>query len=206
MSKTPNFRYVAFNKPYDVLSQFTSDEPGQRTLGDYDLPPGVYPVGRLDKDSEGLLLLSDDGTFIKRLLDPLHGHPRTYLAQIEKIPDTNALNTLRSGLDLRIDKKLFRTQPCHAVLLDSEPLLPPRDPPIRHRAKIPTSWIELTLVEGKNRQVRRMTAAVGHPTLRLVRIAMGDLQLGDLAPGAWRDVRREDVLPATSTVPGSKTR
>lgn len=188
-------RYVVLHKPYGVLSQFTEDVPGQATLRAFDLPPGVYPAGRLDRDSEGLLLLSDDGPFIKRLLDPARGHPRTYLAQVEGIPDDAALDRLRGGVDIRVGKDLHHTLPCAVERLDAEPDLPPRDPPIRYRAEIPTTWLRLTLTEGKNRQVRKMTAAVGHPTLRLVRVAIGALALGDLPQGAWREVRRQDILP-----------
>lgn len=187
-------RIIALHKPYDVLSQFTEDVPGQRTLAEFGLPSGVYPVGRLDRDSEGLLLLSNDGTFIKRVLEPKRGHPRTYLAQVENIPDNAALTALRTGVTIRINGKSYRTLPCEAERLTAEPDLPPRDPPIRYRAAIPTAWLKLTLVEGKNRQVRRMTAAVGFPTLRLVRVRIGALDLGDLAPGAWREVTRRDVL------------
>ncbi|MGC2855314.1 pseudouridine synthase [Novispirillum sp. DQ9] len=187
-------RIVAFHKPFDVLSQFTQEEPGQRTLAEFSLPPGLYPVGRLDRDSEGLLLLSNDGPFIKRALDPRHGHPRTYLAQVERVPDAAALAALRAGVDIRIDGKVHHTLPCQADLLDGEPDLPPRDPPIRFRKSVPTAWLRLVLTEGKNRQVRRMTAAVGFPTLRLVRVATGALTLDGLAPGQWREVTRKDVM------------
>lgn len=190
----PTSTIIAFHKPFDVLSQFTQEEPGQRTLAEFGLPAGVYPVGRLDRDSEGLLLLSNDGRFIKRVLDPRHGHPRTYLAQVERIPDAAALAALRAGVDIRIGGKVHRTLPCKADLVDGEPDLPPRDPPIRFRKSVPTAWMRLTLTEGKNRQVRRMTAAVGFPTLRLVRVAIGSLPLGDLAPGAWREISRQDVM------------
>ncbi|MFA7430201.1 MAG: pseudouridine synthase [Rhodospirillaceae bacterium] len=187
-------RIIAFHKPFDVLSQFTAEEDGQRTLAEFGLPAGVYPVGRLDRDSEGLLLLSNDGPFIKRVLEPRHGHPRTYLAQVERVPDADALAALRAGVDIRIGGKVHRTLPCTAELFDGEPDLPPRDPPIRYRAAIPTAWLRLVLTEGKNRQVRRMTAAVGFPTLRLVRVSIGHLELGDLPPGGWRDVTRKDVM------------
>lgn len=190
---TPS-RIIALHKPFDVLSQFTPDVPGQRTLAEFGLPSGVYPVGRLDRDSEGLLLLSDDGAFIKRVLDPARGHKRTYLAQVETVPDDDALAALRGGVTIRLNGKAYRTRPCEAERLDAEPALAPRDPPIRYRAAIPTAWLKLSLIEGKNRQVRRMTAAVGCPTLRLVRVAIGALDLGDLAQGAWREVTRDDVL------------
>ena len=176
---------LAFHKPYGVLSQFTPDHPGQRVLADFGFPPGVYPIGRLDADSEGLLLLSDEKDLVDRLLNPRHGHPRTYHAQVEGIPGKDALARLRKGgLDLRG----HRTAPCQARVLDPAPAHPPRDPPIRVRLSIPDTWIELTLTEGKNRQVRRMTAAIGHPTLRLIRVAIGGFSLGDLPTGAWREL------------------
>ncbi len=173
---------LAFFKPYGVLTQFTPDQPGQRTLADFGFPPRVYPLGRLDLDSEGLLLLSDEPGLNSRLLDPESGHPRTYLAEVEGIPSREAIDALRKG---GIDLKGHRTRPCKATLLEGPPDLPPRDPPVRFRKSVPTSWLELTLTEGKNRQVRRMTAAVGFPTLRLVRVAIGQLSLTELKPGEW---------------------
>lgn len=182
---TPGFMLLAFFKPYGVLTQFTPDQPGQRTLADFGFPPRVYPLGRLDMDSEGLLLLSDEAGLNTRLLDPSAAHPRTYVAEVEGAPSPSALNALaRGGLDL----KGHRTLPCQAILLEVPPDLPPRDPPVRFRKSIPTTWIRLTLTEGKNRQVRRMTAAVGFPTLRLVRVSIGGLPLGDLQPGEWREL------------------
>lgn len=176
---------LAFHKPYGVLSQFTPDHPGQRVLTDFRFPPAVYPIGRLDADSEGLLLLSDEKNLVDRLLNPKHGHPRTYHTQVEGIPSEEMLIRLRSGgLDLRG----HRTAPCQVRLLGNDPGHPPRDPPIRVRLSIPDTWIELTLTEGKNRQVRRMTAAIGHPTLRLIRVAIGDFPLGGLLPGQWREL------------------
>lgn len=183
-------RYFRLFKPYGVLSQFTG-EPGQRTLAEFNLPKGVYAAGRLDRDSEGLLILSDDGPFIKKLLDPDHGHSRTYYAQVEGIPDKEALEKLRRG---GLEIKGHKTRPCQAELLAAEPDFPPRDPPIRYRAAIPASWLSLTLVEGKNRQVRRMTAAVGFPTLRLVRVSVGRVGLDGLEPGKWEAVRKGDIL------------
>lgn len=185
----PRFRYIALHKPYGVLSQFTG-EAGQRTLAEFGLPPDVYAAGRLDKDSEGLLLLSDDGPFIKRLLDPDHGHARSYLVQVEGIPDASDLRRLAVGVVI----KGYRTKPCRAELLPEDPEVQDRDPPIRARKSIPTSWLRMTLNEGKNRQVRRMTAAVGFPTLRLIRERMGKLSLGDLTQGSWRELRRQDIL------------
>ncbi|HVU23278.1 MAG TPA: pseudouridine synthase [Opitutus sp.] len=176
---------VALHKPYGALSQFTP-EPGSRwrTLADFGLPRGVYPLGRLDADSEGLLLLSDEPGLNSRLLDPKNAHRREYWVQVERIPDAAALTQLERGLDLGD----FRTRPCHARRLDPPPDIPPRDPPIRFRKHVPDCWLSLELTEGKNRQVRRMTAAVGHPTLRLVRVRIGDFTLGGLAPGAWREL------------------
>lgn len=181
-------RYLAFHKPYGVVSRFT-DEDGHPGLKRYLDVPGVYPVGRLDHDSEGLLLLTDDGALAHRLTDPRHGHPRTYWAQVERMPDAEALAALEAGLVVQGR----RTRPAKARLLDPEPGLPERDPPIRYRKSVPTAWLELTLTEGRNRQVRRMTAAVGFPTLRLVRARIGELALGDLPPGAWRELLPAEV-------------
>jgi 23S rRNA pseudouridine2457 synthase len=181
---------LAFHKPYGVLSQFTP-EPGSRwrTLADFGLPPDVYPLGRLDADSEGLLLLSDEAGLNTRLLDPGRAHRREYWAQVEGVPDAAALGRLaRGGIDLGG----YRTLPCRARLLDPAPQVPPRDPPIRFRKHVPDTWLALELIEGKNRQVRRMTAAVGHPTLRLIRVCIGAFPLGDLAPGDWRDLNAEN--------------
>lgn len=173
-------RYLIFYKPYDVLSQFTDAE--RTTLKSFIQVPGVYPVGRLDRDSEGLLLLTDDGPLQHRLCHPRFRHPRTYWAQVERIPDQASLDQLRRGIPIRD----YKTLPAQVDLLPQAPDLPVRIPPIRFRKQIPTAWLQLTLHEGKNRQVRRMTAAIGFPTLRLVRISIGALQLGDLQPGQWR--------------------
>ena len=183
-------RYLLFNKPYDVLTQF-SPEPGSaaQTLKDFVRVPGVYPAGRLDRDSEGLLLLTNDGWLQHQLTDPQFAHAKTYWAQVEGIPPREALETLASGVTLRD----FRTRPAQVRLLAADPPLPPRVPPIRYRAAIPTAWVELVISEGKNRQVRRMTAGVGHPTLRLVRVALGPLPLGNLAPGQYRELDTGEV-------------
>ena len=175
---------LAFYKPFDVLSQFTQEHPSHRTLAEFGFPPDVYAIGRLDRDSEGLLLLSDEARWNDRLLNPRHAHPRTYHAQVDGQISDAALRKLRSGIAM----KEFHSLPCKAQRLDAEPSHPLRDPPIRFRKNIPTSWLELTLTEGKNRQVRRMTATVGFPTLRLIRVSIGSLNLADLglAPGKWR--------------------
>lgn len=174
---------VLFNKPFDVLSQFTDrGSPTQRrTLSDYIDLPGVYPAGRLDRDSEGLLLLTDDGQLQARIADPRFKLPKTYLVQVEGVPNDAALDQLRAGVTLADGP----TRPAEAAVI-APPALWPRDPPIRYRAAIPDSWLRLTIHEGRNRQVRRMTAAVGHPTLRLVRWRIGDWSLDGLAPGVWR--------------------
>lgn len=181
---------IALHKPYGVLSQFTP-EPGSRwrTLAELGLPRGVYPLGRLDADSEGLLLLSDEPGLSTQLLDPRHAHRREYWAQVERVPAAAALARLaRGGIELGD----HRTLPCRAWLLQPAPDIAPRDPPVRHRKTVPDAWLALELVEGKNRQVRRMTAAVGHPTLRLLRVRIGDFRLGDLAPGRWRELSPDE--------------
>jgi 23S rRNA pseudouridine2457 synthase len=172
---------LAFHKPYGVLSQFTPDDSSHTTLAGFNFPPRVYPIGRLDADSEGLLLLSDEPALNRRLLHPGQKHPREYWVQIERVPCARTLRDLAAGL--RIQDRLTRL--CFVRLLDPPPHLPPRNPPIRHRKTVATSWLALELTEGKNRQVRRMTAAVGHPTLRLVRVRIGNYALGMLAPGTW---------------------
>lgn len=178
-------RLILFNKPFDVLSQFTdARSPTPRaTLSDYIDVPGVYPAGRLDRDSEGLLLLTDDGRLQARIADPKFKAAKTYLVQVEGEPDEAALESLRKGVVL----KDGRTRPAEARRID-EPELWARTPPVRFRKSVPDCWIELTIREGRNRQVRRMTAAVGHPTLRLVRWRVGDWTLAGVAPGAWREV------------------
>ncbi len=180
---------LIFHKPYGVLCQFTPDQPGQKTLADFGFPKEVYPVGRLDMDSEGLLLLCDEPGFNHRFLDPELGHPRTYLVQVEGLPDAAAVNRLKGGC---LVIQGHRTRPCRVDLLENEPNIPPRDPPVRFRKSIPTAWLRMELVEGKNRQVRRMTAAVGFPTLRLIRTAVGGLNELTLAPGEWRELSGDE--------------
>lgn len=174
---------ILFNKPFGVLSQFTP-EAGHRALDEFGFPAGVYAAGRLDHDSEGALLLTDEGRLIKKLLDPKFEHPRTYLAQVDGQITQEAVNQLRRGVFI----KGYRTKPCQAEIINTPGNLWERVPPIRYRANIPTSWIRLTLIEGKNRQVRHATAAVGFPTLRLIRVQIGNVSLGDLQPGEWRVV------------------
>lgn len=183
MTVHPSSRTLALNKPYDVLPCFTDPE-GRPTLGDYINVPGVYAAGRLDRDSEGLLLLTSDGSLAHRITDPQHHLPKVYLVQVERVPDAAALERLCKGVIVNGTC----TRPARARLLDTPPQLPDRPVPIRFRKQVPTAWLELTLREGMNRQVRRMTAAVGHPTLRLVRVAIGPITLGDLLPGQWREL------------------
>lgn len=183
-----------FYKPYNVLSQFTdkqSSKFNRGTLKDYIPVPSVYPVGRLDRDSEGLLLLTNNGYLQHRLSDRQFHHPRTYWVQVERIPDEDALNRLRNGVMI----ENYCTRPALVQLLSAPPHLPPRQPPIRFRKTVPTTWLEITLTEGRNRQVRRMTAAVGFPTLRLVRSGIAHLSLEGLEPGQWRDLTLAELKP-----------
>lgn len=178
-------RLVIFNKPYGVLSQFTDrgSETARQTLSEFIDMPGVYPAGRLDRDSEGLLLLCDDGRLQARIADPRYKQAKTYLVQIEGEPEASSLNALRSGVRL----KDGLTRPAGIEPIPA-PDLWPRDPPIRVRKSVPDSWLQVTLREGRNRQLRRMTAAIGHPTLRLVRWSIGEWNLEGLAPGQWREL------------------
>jgi 23S rRNA pseudouridine2457 synthase len=174
---------IAFNKPFGVACKF-SPEPGRATLADYIDVRDVYPAGRLDTDSEGLLLLTDDGILQARIAEPKHDIAKVYWAQVEGSPTATALEQLRKGVNLGD----FTTKPANVNLMEEPPELWPRNPPIRHRAKIPAPWIELTIREGKNRQVRRMTAKAGFPTLRLIRAAIGKVSVEGLAPGRWREL------------------
>lgn len=176
---------IALHKPYGVLSQFTPEAGSKwRTLADFGLPPDTYALGRLDADSEGLLLLSDEPGLNSRLLDPVAAHPREYWVQIERVPTDAALDQLERGVKIGP----YTTRPCTVRRLEPAPVGPPRDPPIRVRPSVPDCWLSLELIEGKNRQVRRMTAAIGHPTLRLQRVRIGQFSLGNLAPGRWREL------------------
>jgi 23S rRNA pseudouridine2457 synthase len=180
---------IAFNKPYGVLSQFTGDGSPNRPLAEFKFPKDVYAIGRLDADSEGLLLLSDEAGWNDKLLHPRHAHEREYWAQVERIPTREALEKLQGGLVIQGHKTL----PCRAWRLEPQPEIAPRDPPIRFRKSVPDCWIGLELVEGKNRQVRRMTAAIGHPTLRLMRVRIGNFRLESLAAGQWRTLSAEEI-------------
>lgn len=186
-------KYIIFNKPYAVLSQFTSED-GKQSLKDFGFPKRVYPVGRLDYDSEGLMLLTDDNEIKHKLTDPKFELPKTYLAQVERVPTEESLQRLRNGIVIEGKK----TKPAEVRLLDNEPDLPPRSVPIRFRKTVQTSWIELTLREGRNRQVRKMTAAISHPTLRLVRIKIGAVTIDQLKPGQWKMIDRKQFIPTVS--------
>lgn len=192
-------RLILLNKPYGVLCQFT-DEGGRATLKDWVPVPGVYPAGRLDTDSEGLLLLTDDGALQHRIADPRHKLPKTYLVQVEGEPDEGALKRLRDGVDLGD----FVTRPCVARRTLEPDWLWPRDPPVRFRKSVPTAWLQIELREGKNRQVRRMTARVGLPTLRLLRIAIGPWRLAGLAPGQWREADALELETNTGPARGPR--
>ena len=178
---------IAFNKPYGILSQFSQKEPEHRTLSEFGFPKGVYPIGRLDKDSEGLLLLSDEKKWNNILLNPKNAHERTYHVQVEGIAVKDSVAKLEKGIIL----KGIKTKSCRAKLIEN-PGYPERVPPIRFRLKIPTSWIELILTEGKNRQVRHMTSAVGLPALRLIRVAIGSFKLAGIPEGKWRELSNDD--------------
>ncbi len=182
------FRYYIFHKPYQVLSQFSA-EGDKQTLADYfhDLPKNIYPVGRLDYDSEGLLLLTDDKQLTHQLLDPKFAHARTYWVQVEGTITEEAAKQLAQGVPINIDGKKYLTKKAMVSIFSTPPEVTERNPPVRFRKSVPTSWLSLTLTEGKNRQVRRMTAAVGFPTLRLIRYAIGQLTLEGLAPGAYKE-------------------
>lgn len=185
------YKYFIIYKPYGVLTQFTGEEPNLASIGTF--PKEVYPVGRLDKDSEGLLLITDDKWLNHHLLNPRFGHQRTYFAQVEGIPTADSLKQLQSGVFINVDGKEYKTKPALAKILDQVPNLPDRIPPIRYRASIPDTWIELTLIEGKNRQVRKMTASVGFPTLRLVRYSMEKITVSGMSAGEIMELDQESV-------------
>lgn len=181
------YTYLAFYKPFDVLSQFTKEIPSHRTLADYlNIDNDIYPVGRLDRDSEGLLILTNDKRLNYKLLDPKHGHQRTYNVQLEGSVTQEAINQLKSGVKIKIGKSYYDTKQCEVKLIE-DPKLPERIPPIRYRKNKPTSWASITLTEGKNRQVRKMFASIGFPVLRLARVSISDLQLSNLQPGEYKN-------------------
>ena len=182
--------YIAFFKPYGILSQFTSDNP-EETLSVFNLPKDVYACGRLDKDSEGLLILSNDGAFIDQLLNPKFDKEKIYWVQVENIPSNEALDKIRKG---GIEIQDYKTKPGTVKILDPQPEMAERNPPIRTRLSIPTCWLEIKISEGKNRQVRRMTASINHPTLRLIRTQVGKYKLGELKPGQWIEIKKSDIL------------
>jgi 23S rRNA pseudouridine2457 synthase len=184
----PTTRTLVFNKPHGVLPCFT-DPTGRPTLADFVAVPGVYAAGRLDRDSEGLMVLTSAGALAHYITDPRHHLPKVYLAQVERLPDEAALGRLRQGVLL----KGIRTKPAEVQVLPEAPAFPDRSVPIRFRKSVPTAWLRITLREGMNRQVRRMTAAVGHPTVRLIRIAIGPVALGDLPPGQWRELSSREI-------------
>lgn len=177
-------RYILFHKPYGVLSQFTPED-GARSLAEFNLPKNVYAAGRLDKDSEGLLLLTDDGPLIERLLNPKNEKQKTYWVLVERVPTEESLAKMRKGLKIED----YTTRPCEVKILDPQPEVPPRDPPVRFRKTVQDIWLEIKIIEGKNRQVRKMTAAIGHPTLRLIRVRIGNHDLGDLTAGSYRELK-----------------
>ena len=182
------FRYILFHKPYGVLSQFTPED-GARSLAEFGLPKNIYPAGRLDKDSEGLLLLTDDGPLIEKLLNPLNEKPKTYWALVERVPSEDSLEKMRKGLKI----ENYLTRPCQVKIMDPFPDIPPRNPPVRIRKSIQDVWLEIRIVEGKNRQVRKMTAAIGHPTLRLIRYKIANLELGSLKAGEWMEIPKSEI-------------
>lgn len=191
-------QYFVIYKPFGVLSQFSGEDHTLKNLADF--PPDVYPVGRLDRDSEGLLLITDDKSLNHYLLHPVFGHERTYLAQVEGVPDNDALDRLASGVEITVDGRSYFTKKAKASLPEKV-ILPDRDPPIRYRKNVPDTWLELTLTEGKNRQVRKMTAAVGFPTLRLVRWSMGKLTIEGYKVGEVREFRQQEIYQLLSVNP-----
>ncbi len=192
------FSYYILNKPFGCLSQFTKEIPSHITLADFckGIPKDVFPIGRLDKDSEGLLLLTNNKSINHRLLDPKFKHSRTYLAQVEGIPTKEAIQNLEKGVEIKLKKSTHTTLPTKAKLIDSQPIMAERVPPIRVRKTVPDAWIELTLVEGKNRQVRKMCSKVGFPVLRLVRISIEDLTLGKMLPGDLVEMEENEFMKA----------
>ena len=189
------YYYFYIYKPYGTLSQFTEEVAGQATLGQlFNFPPDVYPLGRLDRDSEGLLVLTNDRRLNNKLLHPKNSHERTYYVQVEGIPDLNAIRQLEQGVQIRVNKKDYQTQPVQVELLEEAPILPDRNPPIRFRKNKPTSWLVMTLKEGKNRQVRKMCAAIGFPCLRLVRYRIEGLTIDKMSVGEVRQIAGKELF------------
>jgi 23S rRNA pseudouridine2457 synthase len=196
------FTYLIFYKPYNVLTQFTKERPEHNTLADYiKFDKDIYPVGRLDKDSEGLLLLTNDKRLNQILLEPANKRPKTYFVQVDGDITAEAVKQLQSGVEIALEDKMYQTKPCQAKKLAKPPVLPERNPPVRFRANIPTSWILITLTEGKNRQIRKMCAKVNFPVLRLVRVQLGDLALGNLLPGKFRRMNLEELQQVLAIKP-----
>lgn len=193
MARSP-FKYYIFYKPYDVLTQFSKDKPDQKTLSDFlKVGPDIYPVGRLDKDSEGLLILTNDPSLNSLLLQPRQEHKRTYVVQLDDDITAEALKKISEGVEIKLPTGTHKTLPCQVKKLSRPPGLPDRTPPVRFRAQIPTSWASIELSEGKNRQVRRMFAAVGFPVLRLVRVQIEELKLGKIQPGQYAEINEEEL-------------
>lgn len=188
-------KYYLIYKPFGMLSQFSREHESHQTLADLEMTfdKDIYPVGRLDKDSEGLLILTNDKKLTDALLNPKNKHWRSYWVQVDKVPTQEAIQQLNQGVDIKLNKKVYRTQPAKVKLLETVPSLPKRNPPIRYRKDIPTAWIQISLIEGKNRQVRRMTASVGFPTLRLVRHQIVDLTIGTMVPGEIKSLKKENI-------------
>ncbi|MGB5025414.1 MAG: pseudouridine synthase [Saprospiraceae bacterium] len=190
-----SYKYYLFNKPFGVMSQFSKEQHDQKSLKDHlNVPVDVYPVGRLDKDSEGLLLLTNDPSVNSKILHPSNKLPKTYWVQIEGKPDKLKLQKLQSGVKIRIDGSLYLVKALTIRILEPDPVVPPRDPPIRFRKTVPDSWIEISIDEGKNRQVRRMLAAIGYPVLRLIRISIAKIQLLDLKPGTSKEILKSELI------------
>lgn len=185
--------YFAIYKPYGIITQFRTEKPNESLKTVFDFPKNVYPVGRLDKDSEGLLLLSDDKALNNKLLDPEEKHERKYLVQVEGVPTDQQVSELQKGVSIKIKGEFYQTKPCKVRVLKDAPNLPERNPPIRFRKDIPTNWLEMRLIEGKNRQVRKMTAAVGMPTLRLVRWSIGRMDVSGMDSGDVLMLEKRDV-------------
>ena len=189
------FRYFLFNKPFNVITQFSASE-GKQTLADFlKVPRDVYPIGRLDYDSEGLLVLTNDKNLHYHLLDPRFQHPREYHVQLDGAITEEAILRLQRGVEISIDGKIYHTKPARVKIFSESPQVPERNPPIRFRKNIPTSWISIQLTEGKNRQVRKMTAAVGYPTLRLIRVSIGNATVDTLKPGEYIELTRDEIYP-----------